>query len=213
LWYPFPAVKSQFPIDVVIDFGRKRDFTCSWAAEKVSDLQVTKEVLCLEKMSTPDQIDVLRPRIQKARRVALDYTGPGIGMGDYLVKEFGEWNPEKHQFGKVELVTMTNAMKVELYSKLRMSYEKRQQRIPSNPAIREDLHSVYRVVTPNGNVSYRAPHTEDGHADRMNAQALCCRAGSFAFNGIVSVAGIRMGGNHAAAAGTMRRSFQPRRLS
>ena len=32
-------------------------------------------------MSTPDQIDILRPRIRKARRVSLDYTGPGIGMG------------------------------------------------------------------------------------------------------------------------------------
>jgi phage FluMu gp28-like protein len=172
------AGKNQFPIDIGIDFGRKRDFTCSWSAEKVADMQITKEVLCLEKMSTPDQIDILRPRILKARRVALDYTGPGIGMGDYLVKEFGEYNPDKHLYGKVELITMSNVTKVDLYTKLRMSFEKRQQRIPINAAIREDLHSVYRVVTPSGNVTYRAPHTSDGHADRMNANALCCHAGS-----------------------------------
>ena len=33
---------SQFPIDLGIDFGRKKDLTVSWASEKISDLQVTK---------------------------------------------------------------------------------------------------------------------------------------------------------------------------
>ncbi|HEV2207316.1 MAG TPA: terminase family protein [Verrucomicrobiae bacterium] len=169
---------SPFPVDLGIDFGRKKDLTCSWAAEKVADLQITKEVLCLERMSSPEQVNALRPRIRKARRVCFDYTGPGIGMGDYLVQEFGEWNPEQNKFGKIELITMTNPMKVELFSKLRMAYDQRAWRIPMSRAIREDLHSIYRVVTPNGNVTYRAPHTEDGHADRANAQALCTRAGS-----------------------------------
>ncbi len=172
-----PAVKNAFPVDLGIDFGRKRDLTVCWAAEKTSDLQVTKEVLCLERMSTPDQIDVLRPRIRKARRVCLDYTGPGIGMGDYLVKEFQEWNPAQHKYGKIELITMSNTTKVELFGKLRMAYEKRNWRTPISQTIREDLHSIYRCVTANGNITYRAPHTEDGHSDRGTAQALCTRAG------------------------------------
>lgn len=168
---------SQFPVDLGIDFGRKRDLTVCWAAEKIADLQLTKEVLCLEKMSTPDQVDVLRPRIRKARRVALDYTGPGIGMGDYLVKEFGEWNPKEHKFGKVELCTLTNSFKLEIFPKLRMAMEKKNHRIPINTVIREDLHSINRVVTPNGSISYRAPHTSDGHADRATALALVTHAG------------------------------------
>ena len=167
-----------FPVDLGIDFGRKRDLTVCWAAEKISDLQVTREVLCLEKMSTPEQVEILRPRIEGARRVCLDYTGPGVGLGDYLVKEFKEWNPEKQLFGKIELVTFTNNVKVELFSKLRMAFEKRNWRIPVNVTIREDLHSLYRVVTPNGNVTFRAPHSEDGHADRATALALCTRAGA-----------------------------------
>lgn len=200
------------PVDLGIDFGRRRDITVCWAAEKVADLQVTREVLCLEKMSTPDQVDALRPRIQKARRVALDYTGPGTGMGDYLVKEFGEWNPKENQFGKIELVTFTNAMKVDLFAKLRIAYEKRAWRIPSSVAIREDLHSIYRVVSPRGNVTFRAPHTEDGHADRATAQALCTHAGSYSSGGIISVAGIRFGANRTAARG-LRPVFIPRRLA
>ena len=172
-----PGIKNQFPVDLGVDFGRKRDITVCWAAEKVGDMQITKEVLCLEKMPTPQQVDVLRPRIRKARRVALDYTGPGIGMGDYLVQEHGEWNPAKHQYGKVELITMSNTMKVELFGKLRMAYEKRSWRVPISTTIREDLHGIYRCVTPTGNITYRAPHTEDGHSDRGTAQALCTRAG------------------------------------
>jgi phage FluMu gp28-like protein len=37
---------------------------------------------------------------------------------------------------------------------------------------------MHRVTTPNGNITYRAPMTDDGHADRCNALALCLRAGS-----------------------------------
>lgn len=171
--------KSTFPVDLGIDFGRKKNLTVSWAAEKVADLQITKEVLCLQNMPTPDQIEILRPRIQRARRVCLDYTGPGIGMGDYLVKEFGEWNPEQDKFGKVQLVTMSNTEKNDLFSKLKMAFERRSWRIPVNRVIREDLHSMHRVVTNAGNVSYRAPLTEDSHADRCTALALCTRAGTF----------------------------------
>lgn len=171
---------SQFPVDLGIDFGRKKDLTVSWASEQISDLQITKEVLALEKMSTPDQVEILRPRIRKARRVCLDYTGPGIGMGDYLVKEFGEWKPIEHKFGKIELCTMTNSFKLEIFPKLRMAMERRQHRVPINKVIREDLHSINRVVTATGMISYRAPHTADGHADRATALALVTRAASFA---------------------------------
>lgn len=203
---------SQFPVDLGIDFGRKKDLTVCWAAESISDLQVTKEVMCLEKMPTPQQAEILSPRIQKARRACLDYTGPGIGLGDYLVQRFGEWKPDEHKFGKVELVTMSNPTKVEIFGKLRMAYEKRAWRIPVNATIREDLHSLYRCVTPNGSITYRAPHSEDGHADRATAQGLCTRAKSFAGTGIItSVAGIYTGGNQGAGP-VRRRAFAPRRL-
>jgi phage FluMu gp28-like protein len=173
------AVGGAFPVDLGIDFGRRHNLTVSWAAESLPGMQVTKEVLCLDNMPTPDQVDILRPRIRRARRVCLDYTGPGIGMGDYLVKEFGVWDPAKMKFGKIELVNISNPVKVEIFSKLRMAYERGAWRIPSSVAIREDLHSLYRVVTQAGNITFRAPNTEDGHADRATAQALCTRAGTF----------------------------------
>jgi len=48
--------------------------------------------------------------------------------------------------------------------------------VPVARAIREDLHSINRVSTPTGQVTYRAPHSPDGHADRCTALALALRA-------------------------------------
>lgn len=165
------------PLFLGIDFGRRRDLTVCWALELIGGaFRMTREVLVLDKMSTPAQIEVLRPRIQKAKRVCFDYTGPGTGMGDFLAKEFGEYDPAKHQFGKVELCQFTNNLKVDIFPKLRMEFERKLVGIPVSRGIREDLHSVNRVALAGGGVTYRAPHTEDGHADRCTALALALRA-------------------------------------
>jgi phage FluMu gp28-like protein len=177
-----------------IDFGRKKDLTVCWTLERVGDVQWTREVLVLEKMPTPDQVDILRSRIRAASRVCLDYTGPGIGMGDYLVKEHGEYNPEQHRLGKVELCTFTAPMKADVFTKLRMRFESRGLRIPISVSIREDLHAVHRTTTPSGQVTYKAPHSEDGHSDRATALALAERAaGSMGVGVLESVEGIVIG--------------------
>ena len=171
-WMNPPAA----PLFGGLDFARKKHLSVLWADALVGDVSQCREVLEMQNMSTPDQIDLLRPRIRRLQRLAVDYTGPGVGMGDYLVKEFGEWNPRADKFGKVELVTFTNSEKVDLFSKLRMAFEQKRTRIPINRTIREDLHSIHRVVSQAGNVTYRAPQTEDGHADRATAKALAERA-------------------------------------
>jgi phage FluMu gp28-like protein len=154
--------------------------TVAWSSAVQGDVARTVEVLELEKMSTPGQVELLRPRLRQARRVCLDYTGAGIGLGDYLAKEFGEWNPSQHKFGKIELCAFTAGLKVEIFSKLRMGFEQRRVRVPVSRLIREDLHSVNRVSGMAGQISYRAPHTPDGHADRCTALALAWRAAAAA---------------------------------
>lgn len=159
-----------------VDFARKKHLSVAWTNEIVGDVEHTREVLEMPNMSTPAQVEMLRPRIKKVERVCFDYSGPGIGMGDYLVEEFGEWQPEQHKFGKIELVTFSQPVKVALFSKLRMAFESKKLRVPISRVIREDLHSVHRVTSNNGGVTYRAPQTEDGHADRCTALSLCHRA-------------------------------------
>ena len=159
-----------------VDFGRKRDLTVCWVLRKKGNELRTEEVLVLEKASTPDQVEALLPRIRLARRVCLDYSGAGVGLGDHLVRAVGEWNPARHLGGKVELCSFTSALKAELFPKLRAAFERAQVLIPVSRAIREDLHGIHKRVTANGQVSYRAARTSDGHSDRCTALALALRA-------------------------------------
>jgi phage FluMu gp28-like protein len=164
------------PVDLGIDFGRTKDRTVCWANEDLGGFAMTREVFTLHNTPTHVQFEHLEPRCRAARSVSFDYTGPGIGLGDLLVKEFGEWNPDAHKFGKIKLVTFTNAIKLRIFPALRAKADKRMMGIPVSVAIREDLHSMSRVTTPAGNITYKAPHTVDGHADKCTALALCLDA-------------------------------------
>ena len=175
---------TRTPYYLGIDFGRKKNLTVSWALETPAPgYRLTKDVLCLQNTPTPDQVDVLRPRIKRCVRACLDYTGPGIGLGDYLVKEFGEWKPSEDKYGKIELCTFGNLLKNEVMAKMRMAFEKPDVGVPNDRAIREDLHSLYRVATATGGVRYTAPNNADGHADRASALALALRATEFGDGG------------------------------
>lgn len=164
------------PLYIGWDFARKRDLSVPIIGEQIGDVLQVREVIELRGMSTPDQVDALREKIRQARRVCVDYTGPGVGLGDYLVQEFQEWKPEEDKFGKIELVTFTQQKKIELFAPLKVAFEKKLIRVPANRIFREDLHSMQRVATATGNITYRAPHNDDGHADRCTALALLRRA-------------------------------------
>lgn len=202
------------PLYMGWDFARKRDLSVPWIAEMVGDVLHTREVVEMRGISTPDQVERMRPQLLACRRVCMDYTGGGIGLGDLLVKEFGEWNPKEHKFGKVELCTFTAGMKLELFPALRVAFEKQRVRVPVNRAIREDLHSMQRVTGATGQVSYRAPHSDDGHADRCTALALAIRAGSFFGGALSSIEGFHVGRVPGAEARRplARPRFQPRRV-
>ena len=167
----FDLSRATGEIFVGIDFGRKHDLTACWILERVGQELWTRELLTLERMSTPQQAELLLPRLQRARRVCLDYTGAGVGLGDLLTAQLGT-----APHGRVELCNFTTGLKDELFPKLRAALEARKIWLPPNPAIREDLHSMHRVVSDFGKISYRATHTSDGHSDRCTALALALRA-------------------------------------
>jgi phage FluMu gp28-like protein len=161
-----------------IDFGRQNDPTVCWTWEAVGPLLITREVLLLRATDTPTQRDILRSRVRAAQRTCFDYTGPGIGLGDLFAADpqVGAWEPEKHKFGKVELCTFTADFKRKLFPTLRRGFEAPTKvRVPISRAVREDLHSMQQVVN-NGQYSYWAPRTREGHSDRCTAAALGLRA-------------------------------------
>ena len=166
-----------------IDFGRKHHLTVCWILERLPGtactlpassphLFVTREVLTMRNTSTPEQLEILRPRLQRCRKICLDYTGAGVGLGDYVVNQFGA--------AKVELCQFTPALKAELFPRLRVAFEQRNLRIPISRDIREDLHGIQRSVSQFGQISYRAPQSPDGHSDRTTALSLALRAATSA---------------------------------
>lgn len=161
---------------VGVDVGRVSDPTVIWTAERLGDVLYTREVLVLVGMSHADQLSIIRARVSACTRCCMDYTGMGIGMGDMLVREFGEYKPEAHKFGRVELCTFSAALKREIFPKLREVMEACRLRIPADPALRTDLSAMQQVCS-GGQFSYEAPRTKDGHSDRCTAAALCVRAG------------------------------------
>lgn len=158
-----------------VDFGRQNDPTVCWTVQMVGRLAITREVLVLDKVSTPDQEQILRSRIAAANRTSFDYTGPGIGLGDYLVKEHKEWKPDAHSFGKVELCTFTAPFKRLIFPRLRRAFEQRELLIPISRSVREDLHEMKQTIN-NGQYNYWSPRTREGHSDRCTALALAVRA-------------------------------------
>jgi phage FluMu gp28-like protein len=166
------------PLYMGIDYGRRRDLTVAWTVMRQGKALRTVEVLALDNVPGPDQEEILSARIRRCARVCVDATGPGQNFGEHLAREFGQYDPERHLFGKIELCAFSNTLKQEIYPNLRLAFEKKLVLVPASRAVREDLHSVNRVTTPGGQISYRAPHTADGHADRCAALALATRAGS-----------------------------------
>lgn len=190
VWDPTAALRSASLRSYVgIDFGRQNDPTVLWDLQERGNCLWTTEVLVLEKMDTPSQVQIVHDRVAASTRTCFDYTGPGIGMGDYLVQKHGEFDPEKHKFGKVELCTFTPAFKQELFPNLRRCFEAsspvgtvvamerkaRPIRIPVSRTIREDLHAVQQELR-NGTYNYWSPRTKKGHSDRCTALALAVRA-------------------------------------
>jgi phage FluMu gp28-like protein len=160
-----------------VDFGRQNDPTVCWTVQRVGKILVTREVLVLRQVSSPDQEAILRSRLQAADRTCYDYTGPGIGLGDYLVadRSIGQWKPEAHLMGKLELCTFTSAFKRLIFPRLRRAFEQQEIFIPISKEVREDLHAM--MQTFNGNeYNYWSPRTREGHSDRCTAAALAIRA-------------------------------------
>lgn len=172
------APESKAALYIGVDFGRTNDPTVVWTLEKVGDVLWTREVLVIRDTPTPDQQAIMQHRLKAARRVCLDYTGPGIGLGDYLVKDLGEYNPSAHKFGKIELDTFTAKFKRDIFPKLRQAFAAPVKlRIPVDVEVREDLHEMQQIVK-NGEYSYTARRTAEGHSDRCTALALALRAAS-----------------------------------
>ncbi len=175
LYAPGAHGAASRDLRIGIDIGRMSDPTVLWTVERLGGILVTREILVLANVSHADQLTMIAARARGASRVCLDYTGLGIGIGDMLVRDFGEYKPEAHKFGKIERCTFSPKLKQEIFPRLREEMEAVRLRIPRDEALRSDLSAMSQVVTAGG-YSYEAPRTREGHSDRCTAAALAVRA-------------------------------------
>lgn len=171
-----------------VDIGRVRDLTVMWVFELHDGKLVTRAVR--ESVNEPfrSQQESLHALLglRRVRRCCIDAGGIGMAMAEAAVEAFGS--------SRVEPVTLTCAVKDQLATRLRMRIEDTTMRIPADPAIRSDWHSVRRSVTAIGPARYESSRAEGSHADRFWAAALAVRAADNAAPSLQGEIGITQGG-------------------
>jgi phage FluMu gp28-like protein len=164
---------ARLPTDGVLyagfDVGRKHDLSVLWVAEKVGDVSWTRMLKPLPRMNYTAQEELMTALMRRpaVRRLCIDSTGIGAMLAERLATRFGH---------RVEPVHFTAPVKSDLAMPLLRLFQDRLVRIPADPAVREDLHKVRKVVTASNNVRLEASRDEGGHADRFWALALACHA-------------------------------------
>jgi phage FluMu gp28-like protein len=152
----FEALNPTGPIFGGIDVGRVRDATLAWFDEKLGDVAWARLVLRLHNTPFPRQHDILAPLVARTTRTAMDATGMGIALYDYLNKS----NP-----GKVMGVSFAGTndqgvkLKTDLAVRIKRNFEKGRNRIPRDRDIRQELMAIKREATSSG-VTFDAPRIE-----------------------------------------------------
>lgn len=165
-----PPDKITGDFFVGVDIGRKKHLTVIWGVEKLGLIYYTRIYKTLKqakfKFQRETLFEILKQRTM--RRCCIDETGLGMQLAEEAMDAFGKF--------RVEPVTFTNSVKSDLAHTLFTYVEDVQLYVPSDPDIREDLHSVKKITTSAGNIRFDATNTEDSHADRFWACALAMHA-------------------------------------
>ena len=153
------------------DVGRKRDLSVVWILEKVGDVFWTRGVVTFANVTFSAQEGAINVLMSggAVRRLCIDSTGIGMQLAERMQQRHGQH--------RVEAVTFSAPVKSELAMPLRRLFEDKLIRVPKDDAIREDLHSIRKIVTAANNVRLDADRSEtDGHGDRFWALALAYHA-------------------------------------
>lgn len=155
---------------VGMDFAARGDLTVIAVLEEVGDVLHLCELVTLKRTSFAAQLAELDRIMRQYRvvRAALDQTG----LGEMPVQEA----KRRHGNLRMEGVLFSQTRKLDMATALKQRFEDRAIRIPTDPALRDDLHSVKREVGATGAPRLVAERTEAGHADRFWALALAAAA-------------------------------------
>lgn len=162
-----------------LDIGRENDLTVLIVVRFHRGIRT---VVHVESMKRTDS-DGLEAMVDRAfakfalKRLCIDATGLGTFPAERIKKKHSERVDVPHRRPRVEPLIFTPKLKEALATGLYTAMTGGQVVLPrSNEALRKDVASIRRIVTPAGNVTYDAPRTADGHADHAWALALAVHA-------------------------------------
>jgi phage FluMu gp28-like protein len=171
-----PGYAATGPLYAGIDVGREGDRTVLWLDEQIGDVAWARTVLRL--FSTPfftpdgefarnDQAHILLPWVQLANRTAMDSTGIGLGLFEFLAAKcpghviglnFGGSIPSE-QSAAVSVGAQNVKIKTDLAVRLKQRFEQGRNRIPHDAQIRQELLSIKKEYS-GGAVKFDAPRIE-----------------------------------------------------
>jgi len=164
------------------DIGRKKDLSVIWVVEKLVSIKVTRLIIILEKTRFWVQEEILYRllSLRKTDRVCIDSTGLGMQLAERAVEKFGNAKTEAINFA-------SGSIRTEMAFNAKKCFEERSVFIPPCSDVREDIHSMKRILTTAGNVRLQAEKETDvsGHADRFWGMALALHASQTDFMPIV----------------------------
>lgn len=200
------------PLHLGIDVGREGDRTIAWLDEQVGDIAWTRMVMPLHGVPffTPDgeqkmndQAHKLLPWVQLADRTAMDSTGIGLGLFEFLASKVPGRVMGVNFSGSVPVgenvpVSYSNKntgnvkIKTDLAVRLKQRMEQHKNRIPRDAQIRQELMAIKKEYSGNA-IKFDAPRIEVdtavaggkkkkvyAHADSFWAKALADLAGESA---------------------------------
>jgi phage FluMu gp28-like protein len=155
------------------DVARSRDLSVVWFDELVGDVTVTRGVLVMRNMPTPDQTEVVSRIMPRVHRLCIDRSGMGVPIFETMERAF---------YGKVEGINFTQQTKETMATHTKRRLEERKCRLPETVIIDgkpddqivwQNFRSVRKTTTALGQVRFDAAHDDRfGHADFYWAKCL-----------------------------------------
>lgn len=166
------------PLSLGIDVGRDGDRTVAWLDEQIGDVAWTRMVMRLHDVPffSPegerkhnDQARLLLPWVQLATRTAMDSTGIGLGLFEFLAAKCpgrviglnfsGSLPPNENVPAAYSTKAGTVKIKTDLAVRLKQRLEQGKNRIPHDLQIRQELQAVKKEYS-GGAVKFDAPRIE-----------------------------------------------------
>lgn len=162
------------PVFLGYDVGRSGDRSCLWLDEMIGDVKWTRMVKWLHNVpffsreKKNDQARIALPFLRLATRGAMDSTGIGLGLYEFLDAEcpgklmgvnFGGSAPKEEKQGQKSVGAQAVRIKTDMAVRLKKQFEMGRNRIPHDNDVRQELQSVKREFS-GGAIRFDAPRIE-----------------------------------------------------